>query len=137
MLHLTCLNQFLHRAGNVFNRHLGIYAMLIIQVDDLHVEPLQRTLHRQFDPRRAAVYTLWPMGSIGIDIESKLRRDSNLSAERSESLTYQFLIVEWAIDFGRVKERHAPLYSRAQQRYRRALLGKRLIRERHSHAAQA
>jgi hypothetical protein len=44
VLDLAFLNQILHRARHVFDRHVRVNPMLIEQVDDIHLEPLERAL---------------------------------------------------------------------------------------------
>src|SRR5436309_2216697 len=53
VLHLTLLNELLHRSGNVFDRHVRVDAVLIVQIDDVSLEPLERALGRFLD-------VLWP-----------------------------------------------------------------------------
>ena len=52
VLHLTGLNQVLHRSGNFFDRHVRINPVLVVQIDDIGLEPLQRA----FD---GLLYVLW------------------------------------------------------------------------------
>ena len=47
MLDLTLLDQILHRTRHMLDRHVGINPVLIQQVDDVDLQPLQRRL----DPR--------------------------------------------------------------------------------------
>ena len=54
-LTLPCLNQFLHRAGDIFDRHVRVNAMLIEQVDGLDLEPLERAFDGLLDVLRPAV----------------------------------------------------------------------------------
>ena len=44
VLHLALLNQFFHRSRNVFDRHVGVNAVLIEQVDDIGLQALERGL---------------------------------------------------------------------------------------------
>src|SRR5439155_1732073 len=53
VLHLACSNQFLHRTGDVFNRHAGIDAVLVEQINHIRPESLQRSFSNLFD-------VLWP-----------------------------------------------------------------------------
>ena len=41
VFHLAGLNEFLHRARDIFDWHIGINAMLIEQVDSLNLEPFK------------------------------------------------------------------------------------------------
>ena len=42
VLHLAGLDEFLDRARHVLDRHLGVDPMLVVEVDGLDAEPLQR-----------------------------------------------------------------------------------------------
>src|SRR6267143_5259878 len=42
VLHLALLDEVFHGSGDVFDRHVGIYAVLIEQVDDIGLEALER-----------------------------------------------------------------------------------------------
>jgi hypothetical protein len=55
VLHLALLDQLLHRARHIFDGHVGIDAMLIEQVDDIDLEPLERALDGLLDVLRPAV----------------------------------------------------------------------------------
>ena len=49
MLHLTFLDQVLDGSGHIFDRHIGVNAMLIEEIDDIDPEPLQRALDGLLD----------------------------------------------------------------------------------------
>ena len=53
VLDLTLLDQVLHSAGDVFDRHVRVNPVLIEQVDDIDLEPLERALDGLLD-------MLWP-----------------------------------------------------------------------------
>ena len=55
VLDLACLDQFLHRAGDVFDGHVRINPMLIEQVDGLDPEPLERAFDGLLDVLRPAI----------------------------------------------------------------------------------
>ena len=44
VLHLACLDQFLHRARHIFDGHVRIDAVLVEQIDGLDPQPLERGL---------------------------------------------------------------------------------------------
>src|SRR5882762_9841848 len=52
---LSLLDQFLHGAGHVFDRHVGIDAMLVEEIDDVDLESLQRALGDLLDVFGAAL----------------------------------------------------------------------------------
>ena len=53
VLHFALLNQLFHRSRNVFDRHIGVNAVLIEQIDDIGLESLERALGGFLD-------VLWP-----------------------------------------------------------------------------
>ena len=77
-LTLPCLNQILHRSGDVFDRHVRVNPMLIEQVDDIHLEPLERALDGLLDVLRPAVQARRPFIPRGS--KSGLRSNPNLVA---------------------------------------------------------
>ena len=44
VLHLAFLDEFLHRSRHIFDRHVGIDAVLIEEIDGIDPEPLERGL---------------------------------------------------------------------------------------------
>ena len=55
VLDLAFANQVLDRARDVLDRHVGIDAVLIEQIDPIGLEPLQRRVGDLADVRRPAV----------------------------------------------------------------------------------
>ena len=78
VLDLAFLNQVLHRSGYVFDGHVRVNAMLIEQVDDIHLEPLERALDGLLDVLRPAVQARQPFMPRGS--RSGLRSNPNLVA---------------------------------------------------------
>ena len=76
VLDLACLNQFLHRAGDVFDGHVRVNPMLIEQVDDINLEPLERAFDGLLDVLRPAIQTL----PLPADYRCRLRSNPNLVA---------------------------------------------------------
>ena len=96
VLHLALLNQLLYRARHVFNRHVRIDPVLIEQVDDIDLEPLERAFDGLFDMLRPAVQAgapFMPRGSkLRIEVEPEFGGDHHLSAERSEGFAHEFFV---------------------------------------------
>ena len=57
MLHLALLDQLLHGARDVFDRHIRVDAVLIEQVDDVSLEALERSLGDLLDVLGPAIQT--------------------------------------------------------------------------------
>ena len=84
VLHLALLNQFLHRAGDVLDEHVGVDAVLIQHVDRRHVQSPQ---HRVDDPTNvlgAAVQAV--ARAVGIDPQAELGGDHDLVPEQGPVL---------------------------------------------------
>ncbi|MNE30256.1 hypothetical protein D3C80_1237620 [compost metagenome] len=104
ILDLTLGNQVFHRAGDILDRHVGIDAMLIEEIDHLDAETLQAAFYRLPDMRRLAVQA----GLLAVDeVEGKLGGDDELIAERLQCLADHFLVGKGAVDLSRVEKRYA------------------------------
>src|SRR5260370_35507398 len=49
VLHLALLDEVFHGSGAVFDRHVGIYAVLVEQIDNIGLEALERCLSDLLD----------------------------------------------------------------------------------------
>src|SRR6516162_8126896 len=76
----------------------------------------------------------WPLLPIH-DFEAKFRCDDDLIAFSGEGLADEDLVLEWAIDFGRVKESHAEFKSTVNGRNRFVFVA-HAIGKAHPHAAK-
>ena len=85
VLDLAFLDQVLHRAGHVFDRHVRIDAVLIEQIDALDLEPLERGLGDLSDVLRPAVQATL-LARLRIEVEPELGGDHHLLAERARGL---------------------------------------------------
>ena len=100
VLHFALLNQLLYRAGDVFDGHFEIDAMLIEEIDGVGLEALERSLRNFFDVLRAAIERArW-----SDRFEPKLGGDRHLFAKRREGFAHQFFVDVSAVDFGCVEE---------------------------------
>src|SRR5438128_3506280 len=104
VLHLALLNQVLHRSCYILDRHARVNSVLVVQIDDVGLEPLERALGRFLD-------VLWPtiQGSplasvLRIRRPAELRCDHHLIAQRSKRFSHEFFVREWTIDFGSIEE---------------------------------
>src|SRR6185437_2467485 len=133
MPYLPLLDKILHRAGNIFHRHIRIDAMLIEQVDYAGFEALQSSVGDGSDPFRRTIQTLARYSIF----EAELRSNNDLVANRSERLANKFFICERAVSFRSIEERHAAVIGSANQLDGFAFVGRRAISETESHAAEA
>ena len=104
VFHLTLLNGFLHRAGNIFDWSIWVYAMLVEEIDGLDLEAYERCFGDPLDLLRPA-FQAPLLACVGIEIEPELGGDHDLAAERRQGLAHELFIGERDIDFGGVEER--------------------------------
>jgi hypothetical protein len=69
--------------------------VLVEQVDDIGVQPLQGSVCHVADMLRPAVHAA--LAAFGIEVEAELRGDDDLVAERRQRLTEQFLVLVGAV----------------------------------------
>ena len=136
-LTLPCLDQLLHRARHVFDRHVRVDAVLIEQVDGLDLEPLERALDGLLDVLRPAVQPRRARPLIAAaQVEPELGGDHHLLAEGSEGLAHEFFVRERAVDLGGVEERDAAFDGRPEQGGHLLLVLGRAVGKAHAHAAE-
>ena len=83
--------------------------MLIIKIDGLDLEPLERALNGLPDVFGTAVQGVPFAAVIGIGLPAELSGDDHLLAKRSEGFADKFLVQERAIDFGGIEEGDASI----------------------------
>jgi hypothetical protein len=112
--HLPRPDQVLDRSSDVLDRHLGVDAVLIQQVDGVDAEALERTVHGLADVLGAAGEAHLP--TFLVEAEPELGGDDHLVAEGGEGLTHELLVHERAIHLGGVEEGDPPLHRRPDHR---------------------
>ena len=55
VLDLALLNEVLHGSRDVFDRNLGVHTVLIVEIDGINHEPLERAFDRLLDVLRPAI----------------------------------------------------------------------------------
>ena len=132
---LALLDELLHRAGDILDRHVRVDAVLIEQVDDVGIEPLERGLRDLLDVFGTAIQAgLFP---VGVDVEPELGGDHHLPADRRECLSDQHFVRIGTIDFRGVEEGDPQVDGGSNQGDHLLLVSGRSITEAHAHAAQA
>ena len=104
MLHFAGLDQRLHRTGELFDRHVRVDPVLVVQVDRLDAESLQGAL----DDAGQLVGGQHPPAGLTfgrVDVGREFGGDDDLVVEGCESFADQFLVGVWAVDLGGVEER--------------------------------
>src|SRR4051794_39209549 len=104
MQHLPGVDQIFDRRGHVFDWHGRIDTMLVVQIDAVGPEALERFFN---DPSDA----LWPAVQpiCAIDLEAELRGDGDLVADWREGFSDQFLVDVGTVYFCGVKKSDASL----------------------------
>jgi hypothetical protein len=138
MADLACGDQFPHRAGHLLNRHVGINAMLIEEVDDVDLKPLQGTFDGPLNVFRLTI----DGRSSGLvvrtgQVEAELCGDDHLVANGLERFTHDFLVGERTVDFRRVKEGDAAIHGLADERDGLIFAQGMAVAEVQAHAAEA
>src|ERR1700692_3412203 len=72
VLNLALLNQILHRSRHVFDWHVRVNPMLIEQVDDITLEPLERVRAALLDLLRPTVQSRRTLHPAGIEIRPEV-----------------------------------------------------------------
>ena len=137
MLHLALLNQFFHRPRHVFDGHVQVNPMLIEQINDTHLEPLERAFDGLLDVRGLTVQARRTRSPIAAtQVEPEFGGDHHLLAERSEGFAHEFLVCEGAIHFSGIKERDPAFHGCPKKCGHLLLIFGRPVGKAHSHAAQ-
>src|SRR3984893_15879800 len=110
MPNLTLLDQILHGTRHMFDRHVGINPVLIQQVDDVDLQPLQRRLSDLADVLGPAVHADLP-SRLGVEPPAELCRYHHLVAKRRERLADQLFVRERAVDLCGIEESY-PAFDR-------------------------
>jgi hypothetical protein len=95
-------DQIFYRTSHVFDWHFRIDAVLVVKINAVGSEALQRFLGYLLDVRRSAIESYGT-----IDLETKFGCDHDIVAERLERFSDKFLACKWTVNLGRIKERHA------------------------------
>ena len=82
--HLPFAHELGHRADDVLDRHRGIDAMLVEQIDVIGLQPAQRAFDGLADVRRPAVHA--GDAAVLVELEAELRRDDDAIARAVELL---------------------------------------------------
>ncbi len=132
--HLALVDEPRHRADRVLDRHGRIDAMLVVEVDRVDPQPLQRRLaglpHVVGMPADAEAL------AVRAAPVAELRRDDDPIAAPVDRAADELLVDEGAVHVGRVEQRHAEVDGATDRRHRLILVGL-AVELRHPHAAEA
>jgi hypothetical protein len=90
-------------ADGLLDRRVGVDAVLVVEVDAIGPQPLQRALDGSADVRGAAVEH--SRTAARVRMEAELRRQHDVVAPPRQGAGEELLVDERAVDLGRVKER--------------------------------
>ena len=136
VLHLAGLDEFLDRAGDVLDRHLRVDPVLVVEVDGVDAEPLQRAVDDLPDDVGLARDPPARLALDRVDVPPELGGDHDLTPERGQRLADEFLVDVRTVDLGGVEERDAAVDCGADQRDHLLPVGRVAVAAGHAHAAQ-
>ncbi len=110
--HLAGLHQLGHGAHRVFDRHLGIDPVLVVEIEMLDAQPAQTALHRLTHVVGPAIH---PTGiRIFAAHQTELAGQEYLLAASAQGSAQQFLVVMRAIGIGGIQQGHAAFQGQVQ-----------------------
>ena len=104
--HFAGVDQFSHRASHVLDRHLGVDAVLVVQIDMVGPQPAERVFHRPPDAVGAAAHAA-RLDTVLCEGEPELGSDLHLVSHWFECFADDVLVQERPVHFGGVEEGHA------------------------------
>ena len=129
-------DQLGHRADRLLDRRLRVDAVLVVEIDVLHPEALQRALAGLAHIRRAAIdLAHGRSASPRIELDPELRREEDLLATPGDRASEEPLVGVRPIHVGGVQEVAAQLQRALDRRQRLALIA-RAVERRHPHTAE-
>ncbi len=133
MTHLALVHQLRHGTDGVLDRRLGVDPVLVIQVDGLDAQALQRRL-------AGLPHVLGPAADpdeipVGFSHDAELRRHDDPVAPPGDGAADEFLVGADAVDVGGVEQRDAAV-ERPVNGGDRLVLVPPAVEFRHAHAAE-
>jgi hypothetical protein len=135
---LALLDELGQRADRLLDGDVGIDAMLVVEVDVVGAEALERSFDRAADVLRRPVLTAHGRHVArvgGVHAQVELRRDDVLVAAALDRATDQQLVRQGAVDLRRVEEVDAEPES-AMDRLDGLVLVSRAVESGHPHATE-
>ena len=136
VLHLALLNQAIDGAGDVFDRHIRVDAMLVVQVDRLDLQSREGALDHACDVFRPAVEATPPSLALCARRPPEFGRDHDLTTERRQGFADERFIRVRTVDLRGVEERHATIDGGAEQGQHGVPVRNRAVGPAHAHAAK-
>ena len=124
------------RADGLLDRGARVHAVLVVQVDVVGAEPLQRALHGKAHVLRAAVQAARAVAAV--PDRAELGRDHHLVPATGERPSEQFLVEVRPVHLGGVEQGDAEVDGAVDRCDRARLVGACAgVEGRHPHAAEA
>src|SRR5450830_1053276 len=130
---LARLHELGHRTHGLLDRDLLVHTVLVVQVDVLHAEALERGVAGRVHVRRPAV-DAHPAAVLAAHVP-ELRRQHDRVAPPRDGAPDEALVGEGTVDVRGVDQGHAQLEGAMDGRHRLVLVG-RAVELRHAHAAE-
>ncbi len=134
---LPLLHQLAQLAHGFLDRDIGVHAVLVVEVDPVGAEALERALDRAAHVLRATVAHAGPLAVfVAFRPHAELGRDHVLVAAAGDRPADQLLVAERPVHLGGVEEVDPQLERALDRRLRFGLVGL-AVEGRHPHAAEA
>ena len=127
-------DQVADRPGNLFDRHLGIDAVLVVEVDMVGTQPFQRAFDRPANLFRTTAERLPPLR---VDPNAEFSGYDHLVANRRECLADQLLIGKRPVTLRRIEKGNTLFVSPADQGDHLVSVCRRTVAVAHTHATQS
>jgi len=131
---LARLDELLHRADGLLDRDRGVHAVLVVEVDVVDTEALERGVAGGADVRRAAVDA--DPAAVGVALVAELGGELDLVAAAGDRLADELLVGEGPVHVGRVEEGDAQVEGAVDGPDAGGLVAG-AVELRHPHAAEA
>jgi hypothetical protein len=133
VLDLPFPDQVLHRSRHILDRHIHVNTVLIVEIDGIDLESLERAFEALPDSLGPTVLELL---SVCIMLDPELGSDRHFPTERSQCFAYEFFIRVGAVNLGSVEECDAPFDCFPYKSNHLLLVPGLTVGNAHSHAAK-
>ncbi len=136
MLDLALLDEVFDGAGDVFDGDVQVDAVLVVEIDGVDLEALQRLFGDFLDVIRMAVEGVPFAAVVGVGFPAEFCGDDDLTAEGREGFADELFIEERAVDFGGIEEGDAAIDGFVEELDHLLLVFSGAVGPAHAHAAE-
>ena len=134
---LALLDQLGHRPDRLLDRHVRVHAVLVVEIDPVGPEALERALDRAAHVLGRAVAHPRPSARlVALRADAELGRDHPVVSMSGDRLADQLLVLERPVHLGRVEEVDPQIERLADRRDCLVLVGG-AVEGRHAHASES